>query len=79
VMTGMTGLHTVKKCGRRPPMSHFKKTWKTAAVISEYRTPIVALLTSQKLRIRSWQKRNTTKGTKKAINAAAQIGIYKVC
>jgi hypothetical protein len=32
---GDVGLQTVRKWGRRPPMSHFKNTWKTAAVMRE--------------------------------------------
>jgi len=50
------------------------KTWKTAATINEYNSPIVALLTSQNERTLIWQIRKTANGMKKAIRAAAQIG-----
>lgn len=34
-MAETSGAHTARKWGRSPPMSHFKKTWKTAAVMTE--------------------------------------------
>jgi hypothetical protein len=56
-------------------MSHLMKTWNTAAEMSAYSRPMVALFTSQKLRARIWTIRNTAKGMKKAIRAAAQMGM----
>jgi hypothetical protein len=55
-------------------MSHLRNTWKTAAVMREYRRPITALFTSQKLRTRIWIMRNTAIGMSDARRAAAQMG-----
>ena len=59
-------------------MSHLIKTWKTAAVMREYRRPTVALLTSQKLRARICTIKKTAKGMKKAMRAAAQMGMISL-
>jgi hypothetical protein len=59
-------------------MSHFTKTWKTAAEMREYKRPMVALLTSQKERTRIWQMRKTMMGMKIARRAAATMGMISL-
>lgn len=66
---------TAKKWGLKPPISHFKNTWKTAALMSEKRRPITALLKSQKLRMRICMHAMTAMGTTLARNAAGQMGM----
>ncbi len=64
--------------GYRSVARTLRKTWNTAAVINEYKSPMTALLTSQKLRMRICIRRKTTIGINEAIIAAAQIGIISL-
>jgi len=54
---------------------YYERTWKVAALMSEYSRPNVAVLRSSNERTRIWTMPNETNGTKKAIRAAAQMGM----
>jgi hypothetical protein len=63
----MTGLLT----GRKPPISHLRKTWKRAAVMREMRTPIVAVEKDWNDLLRIWKTAKQRTGTRAASKAAA--------
>lgn len=52
-----------------------RRTWNVAALMREYSRANVAVLRSSNERTRIWTSMNETNGTKKAMRAAAQMGI----
>jgi len=59
-------------------MRHLRKTWKTAAVMREYRRPMTALLKSQKDRTRICASRKIKMGIKADMSAEATMGMISL-